>query len=50
MNIFNDKDDIHRGHKEARRALMQWVNYTRTRAKEVVKDCDLPAKVLSDTV
>jgi hypothetical protein len=35
---FDNQTQVHRGHKEARRALELWLIYTRARKTEVVKD------------
>lgn len=36
--LLNNQMQIHRGHAEARKALHQWLAYTRCKANEVVKD------------
>lgn len=36
--LLNNQMQIHRGHAEARKALHQWLAYTRCKANEVIKD------------
>lgn len=38
MGFISSQDHIHRGHREARRALEHWLAYTRLRNNEVVKN------------